>query len=130
MQQAPETATRGPPKPYIIDGRRFCNVQDGARIVRGINQKTLWRWAKKGVTSFGFELDVKRLPMIHHARAFRHNAKFHLESRMVISGEKLAALKEILEAAGRENRHVRTRDEMAMLEAINRRRNHRATLHS
>jgi hypothetical protein len=101
MQPTPEAASRGPPKPYIIDGQRFYNVWQAAQIVKGVSDATLWNWAKKGVTSFGFELDVQREPVIHEPRGYRKDAKTHRESRMLISEEKVLALKEILQDAGR-----------------------------
>jgi hypothetical protein len=89
-------------RPHIdSDGKRYLNVRQAAQIVGGICDATMWLWAKAGVTSFGFELDVKRVPMIHHARSFRHDAKTHLETRMVISEADVLALKEIMQAAGK-----------------------------
>lgn len=89
------------PKPYIEDGKPYYNVEQSAEIVGAVCQKTMWLWANAGVTSFGFELDVKRVPMIHAPNVFRHDARTHRETRMVISGADLLALKEILHAAGK-----------------------------
>lgn len=96
MRPAPETATRGPPEPYIIDGQRFYNVHQAAQIIGTITEATVWRWAKHGQTPFGFELDIKPVPMIHDPRGFRQEAKMHREQRLLIPAAKVFALKEIL----------------------------------
>lgn len=88
--------------PYIdSDGKRYFNVDQSAEIVGAVCPGTMWLWAKAGVTSFGFELDVKRVPMIHAPNGFRHEARTHRASRMVISESNLLALREILHAAGK-----------------------------
>jgi len=84
MQPTPEAASRSPPDPYILDGQRYYNVRQAAHIVEGVSKATLWLWAAHGVTSFGYDLGVKRAPMIHEPRGYRHNAKSHRESRMLI----------------------------------------------
>jgi len=90
------------PTPYIDEeGNRFYNTRQAAQIVKGVCQLTLWRWAKRGVTSFGFHLDVQQEPMIHDPRGYRHDAKTHRDFRMLIPEAKVLALKEILEAAGK-----------------------------
>jgi hypothetical protein len=107
------------PPPYIDEqtGERFYNVRQAAQIVEGVTQKTLWNWAKRGVTSFGFDLDVQQEPMIHEPRGYRHDAKTHRDSRMLLPEAKVLALKEILHDAGRIRPGPWTRDELATLEA-------------
>src|ERR1017187_3360549 len=92
------------PTPYIDEqtGQRFYNVRQAAQIVEGVTQKTLWNWAKTGVTSFGFELRVEQEPMKHVPRAFRHDAKTHRQTRMLIPEESVLALREIFRAVGRD----------------------------
>jgi hypothetical protein len=88
--------------PYIDDeGNRYYNVRQASRIVTEVSSHTLWNWAAIGVTSFGFELDVKRQPMIHHARVYRHEARIHRDSRMLIPEARVLILKEILRAGGK-----------------------------
>jgi hypothetical protein len=106
--------------PYIDEqtGQRFYNVRQAAQIVEGVTQGTMWNWAKKGVTSFGFELRVEQEPMKHVPRAFRHDAKTHRETRMLIPEQKVLALKQILQEAGRTRPGPWTRGELATLEAV------------
>lgn len=66
-------------KPYIIEGKRYYHVSAAARIA-GVGQTTLWRWASKGVTSSGFELDV------YH----------HLHYLLLIPEERVFALRDIV----------------------------------
>gem|GEM_PF-5802280 len=112
------------PKLYIDEqtGERFYNVQQAAQIVQGVSQGTMWNWAAKGVTSFGFELDVQREPITHHRTSKKPAPLTHRESRMLISEAKVFALKEILEAAGRKHPRPWSRGELATLEAVARRR--------
>ena len=87
--------------PYIDEsGRRFYTVAQASRIATEVSAKTLWNWAA-GVTGIGFKFDIKRRPMVHHARSFRHDARIHRESRMLIPEDQVLALKEILRAAGK-----------------------------
>jgi hypothetical protein len=97
-------------------------VRQAAQIVEGVTQKALWRWAKKGVTTFGFELDVQREPMKHVPRALRHNAKTHRETRMLIPENKVLALKEILRDAGITRPGPWTNADRAALETVSNRR--------
>jgi len=92
------------PKPYIDEqtGQRFYNVEQATQIVQGVSQGTMWNWAKKGVTSFGLELDVREEPLIHDPRGYRHNARTHKETRMLIPEQKVLALREILQSVGRD----------------------------
>jgi hypothetical protein len=96
MQPAPEAASRGPPEPYIIDGQRFYNVEQAAHIVEGVSRATLWHWAKKGsVAHFGLALDVRQEPIANHPNGepVRH--------RLLIPEQKVFALREVLQSAGR-----------------------------
>jgi hypothetical protein len=122
MKPAPETISREPPEPYIIDGQRFYNVRQAAQIVGAICEATCWRWADKGVTSFGYHLDVKRLPVTHHRRSTQTPRTF-LDSRMLIPEAQVLAMKQILEAAGKTQPGPWSRGELATLEAVARRRN-------
>jgi len=108
------------PTPYIDEqtGKRFYNVRQAAQIVEGVSEKTLWNWAKKGVTSFGFELRVEQESMKHAPRSFRHDAKTHRETRMLIPEEKVFTLREICQAAGRSRPRPWSRGELATLEAV------------
>jgi hypothetical protein len=115
------------PAPYIDDdGIRYYNLRQAARIVEGVCEKTLWNWAAQGVTSFGFELQVKRQPMIHDPKGYRHDAFTHRESRMLIPEERVITLKEILQAGGRTEPGVWTHEEMDRLEVIAQYRKRRA----
>jgi hypothetical protein len=85
-----------PHEPIIIDDRRYYNVHQAAQIVKNVCEKTLWNWAKQGTTPFRFDLDVRQEPMAHDPRGYRHEARTHRKSRMLIPEEKVLALKEIL----------------------------------
>ena len=84
------------PAPHIDDdGNRYYNVRQAAQIIEGVCEVTLWRWASKGVTSFGFKLDVAQVPMTHppgHSR----NAKNPRKSRMLLTESDVLDLREIL----------------------------------
>lgn len=112
------------PTPYIDEqtGQRFYNVQQAAEIVQGVSKGTMWKWAKKGVTGFGFKLDIQREPLIHEPRGFRQNAKTHRETRMLIPEEKVLALREIFQAVGRDRPARFTDCERDALRAAIRRR--------
>jgi len=88
--------------PYIDEnGKRFYSARQASRIVTEVSDHTIWSWAAAGVTSFGFKLDIERRPMAHHARAFRHDARIHRESRMLLGHDSILALKGMLRAAGK-----------------------------
>jgi len=112
------------PTPYIDEqtGERFYNVRQAAQIVGSVCEATVSNWAAAGVTSFGYDLDVKHVPVTHHRRSTQTPRTF-LESRMLIPEARVLALKEILEAAGRKQRGPWSRGELATLEALARRRN-------
>lgn len=92
------------PTPYIDEqtGQRFYNVRQAAQIVEGVSAATMWLWAKKGVTSFGLELDVEQEPVIHHRPWGKTKAKQFRQSRMLIPEEKVLAMREILQSVGRD----------------------------
>jgi hypothetical protein len=94
MEPAPEKS-RGPPAPQTAEqtGERL-NVRQAAQII-GISERTLSDWAKRGSTSFGFELDVKRVPVTHHRRSTQTPRTF-LQSRFLILTSQVAALRDIL----------------------------------
>jgi hypothetical protein len=111
------------PTPYIDEqtGEHFYNPRQVALMVKGFSLWTVWNWAKDGgVTSFGFDLAVRREPILHH-RSGNDPARVHRQTRMLIPEQKVLALKEILQAAGRTAPGPWTRDELATLEAIARR---------
>jgi hypothetical protein len=94
------------PRPYTYvddDGTRYYNVQQAAKVVENASNGTVWNWAARGVTSFGFKLDVRHEPLIHAPFGTRHNALRPRESRMLIPEAQVLALKEILQRAGRIN---------------------------
>src|SRR5271163_4577598 len=103
------------------DGKRYYTIQQATKIVSGVCMKTLWNWASEGVTSFGFRLDVKRVPLAHYPRAYRHDARTHRDSRMLIPEEQVLALKEIMQAAGKTQPGPWSPTEMAALEAATKR---------
>lgn len=78
----------------IIDnGTRYYYVAEAARIA-GVSQKAMWNWAAKGVTSFGFELDVVHgLPCEFHKKATPRKGR---DFRLLIPEEKLVVLKRLL----------------------------------
>jgi hypothetical protein len=116
--------------PFIdADGQRYLNVRQAAQIVRGVCKKTLWNWASHGVTSFGFHLDVKRVRLAHHARAFRHDARTHRETRMLIPENQIKALAEIMQAAGKTKPGPLSRSEMVALKAAMKRHSIGSGLH-
>jgi hypothetical protein len=41
-------------------------------------------WFKEGATNFGFVLELRREPLIHAPRGFRHDANTHREFRTLI----------------------------------------------
>jgi len=89
------------PAPYIdSEGNRFYKLSDAARIVEGVTATTLWRWASKGVTSFGFTLDIKQEPLIHDPRGISPERHTQKETRMLIPEAQVLTLKEILHEAG------------------------------
>ena len=89
------------PAPYIdSEGARFYKLSQAARIVEGVTATTLWRWASKGVTSFGFTLDIKHEPLIHDPRGIKPQRRTYKETRMLIPEVQVLALKEILHQAG------------------------------
>jgi hypothetical protein len=90
------------PAPYIDgEGNRFYNLRQAAQVAEGVTASTLLRWASKGITSFGFKLDIKREPLIHEPRGFRHEARTHKETRMLIPEVQVLAMKEIFQEVGR-----------------------------
>lgn len=111
-------------KPYIDEqtGERFYNVRQAAHIVGAVCEATLWHWAAKGITSFGFELAVQREPMTHHRRSTQTPRSFR-QYRMLIPETTVFALKEILDAAGKKEPGPWSRGELATMEAVARRRN-------
>lgn len=88
-------------RPYIENGKRYYNTLQAAHVIGAISQRTIWAWAKAGVTKFGFELDTKETPTTTPIPRRRHNARTHRNSRLLIPEEKVLALKEILDAAGK-----------------------------
>jgi hypothetical protein len=85
------------PTPYIDEqtGKRFYNVRQAAQIVEGVCEATLHRWAKRGSTPFGFELEVQREPVTHHRRSTQAPRSFR-QYRMLIPEAKVLALQELL----------------------------------
>jgi hypothetical protein len=87
--------------PYIDEsGRRFYTLTQASRIITEVDPKTLWNWVA-GITGIGFKFDIKRRPMAHHARSFRHDARIHRESRILLGQESIFELKAILRVAGK-----------------------------
>jgi hypothetical protein len=117
MQPVPE-GSRGPPKPYVIDGERFYNLWQAAAIITTVTAPTLRRWAALGAAPFGFELNPRREPMLHNR--LREEAKTRREYRTLLPVAEVEALKEILQ-----NDPIRpgfpSRDQMRRLEAAARR---------
>jgi len=121
------------PTPYIDEqtGQRFYNVRQAAQIVEGVSEATLWHWAKKGVTSFGFELNVEQEPVVVHRRWGKTKAQHFRETRMLLPEATVFDLREILKEAGRTQPGPMTKGELATLEAATyrRRASQWATLH-
>jgi hypothetical protein len=44
-------------KPYVLGGKRYYHLTAAARII-GVCQTTMFKWAAKGVTGSGLQLDV------------------------------------------------------------------------
>jgi hypothetical protein len=108
------------PKPYTYvdeDGTRYLNIRQAAKIVGEVSEATLYDWGRRGVTSFGFDLEVKPQPIIHAANGYRHEARRHFGSRLLIPEAKVLALKEILQAAGKVQPGPWSPEEMDRLEA-------------
>ncbi len=105
------------PKLYIDEktGERFYNIAHAAQIIEAVSGVTLRAWALHGSTPFGFELDVRRVPMIHDPKGMRRNVRRHLEERMLLPEAKVFALKEILNDFPRRPGPVSSTD-MAALE--------------
>ena len=83
--------------PVVIDEQRFYNVHQAAQIVETISEATLWNWAKKGNTPFGFELGVIRQPVVHHRTHSKDDPPVQPRTyRMLIPETKVLALKEML----------------------------------
>jgi hypothetical protein len=109
-------------KPFIDEnGTRYYNVRQAAQIVEGVSEATLWHWAAKGVTSFGFELDTERKPLRHDPRSYREDARTHRTTRMLLPENKVLALKEILHTVGRDQPGPWTPEEMDRLRTTARR---------
>jgi hypothetical protein len=87
-----------PLSPVVIDDQRFYNVHQATQIVETITEQTLWRWAKRGATPFGFELGVIRQPVTkHRSRKSNEAPPTHPRTyRMLIPEERVYALKEML----------------------------------
>jgi hypothetical protein len=87
------------PTPYIDEqtGERFYNVRQAAQIVKGVSAATVWRWADKGVTSFGFKLHVRDEPMVHHRRSTQTPRSVR-QSRFLIAESDVIVMKELFEA--------------------------------
>jgi hypothetical protein len=108
------------PAPYTDDdGNRFYNVRQAAQIVGDVCEATIWNWASKGVTPFGYELRVKRVAMTHHRRQKSDEAppKNPRTDRMLIAEADVLALREILQGAGSHRPGGRSIAEMDILEA-------------
>jgi len=86
------------------EGNRLYNVRQAAKIIGGICEATLARWAERGVTSFGFKIDVKFEPLIHAPNGYRHEALAHREVRRLVPEEDVLALKDVLQEAGKPKR--------------------------
>ena len=110
------------PKLYIDEktDERFYNVAHAAQIIGAVTGETLRAWALHGSTPFGFELDVRREAMIHEPKGFRHEARRHLQDRMLLPEQQVLALKEILRDFPRRPGPVSSSD-MAALEDASRR---------
>jgi len=107
------------PAPYIDgEGNRYYNVHQAAQVLEGVCVSTLWRWAEKGVTSFGFKLDVKSEPMKHYRRLSKGELppKTPREVRMLIPETNIQDLKKILQAAGKNKPGPWSPAELATLE--------------
>ena len=110
--------------PYTDDaGNRHYNVLQAALIIEGVAASTLWLWAKKGVTSFGYDLAVKRHPVTHHASPHRNEPppRNPRNYRLLIPEAKVLALKEILHEAGKTRPGPWSPGELATLAAVARR---------
>ena len=103
MEPKPDKA-RAPPIPYVdAAGNRFYNVWQAAQLVGGVSQKTMWNWAAKGVTSFGFKLDVQEEPvLIHRICSKKNEPRTHKQWRMLIPEAEVFALREIFQEVGRD----------------------------
>jgi hypothetical protein len=85
------------PSTYIDDdGVLYFSVNRASRMIPGLSQKTLWAWAAKGVTSFGFQLDIKQQPMVHDPRGYKQAPRIRRQARMLVSEHQIAELTEIL----------------------------------
>jgi hypothetical protein len=108
-------------KPYTYvdeDGTRYLNIRQAAKIVGEVSEATLYAWARHGVSSFGFNLEVKSQPMIHSANGYRHEARRHFGSRLLIPEAKVLALKKILQTAGKNEPGPWSPEQMDRLEAV------------
>ena len=82
-----------PLEPFILDGRRYYHVSAAAKAVN-VSSSTMWRWAAKNVTSFGFELDV-----VHQAAPkwlSGHRPRKPRDFRLLIPEEKVVILQRLL----------------------------------
>jgi hypothetical protein len=88
------------PKPTIDEktGEAFFNVFQTAKVL-GLPQKTVWRWANKGTTSFGFDLAVKQVPVIHHRPYGKTKARTFRDTRPLIPANRVFELQAIFREA-------------------------------
>ncbi|MGH9444123.1 MAG: hypothetical protein ACRD3O_00010 [Terriglobia bacterium] len=90
------------PTPYIDEqtGERLYNPLQAARLIEAVTQMTVRNWAKKGVTSFGLELHVRREPMTHHRRSTQTPRSFR-QTRLLLPEPEVLEIREHLQAVGR-----------------------------
>jgi len=113
------------PAPYVdfADEKSYFNVEQASKLVSGVCQKTLWTWASRGITSFGFPLTVKIEPVVHHRtpRTTEAPPKHPKQARMLILADDVLKLKEILQDAGRKRPGPWDSDEVTRLKSAMRR---------
>jgi hypothetical protein len=45
-------------KPLVVEGRRYLHIAAAARVIGGVSDATLAKWAGKGVTPWGLNLEI------------------------------------------------------------------------
>jgi len=121
MDQNIGKSSRGPPAPHFVDpqtGERFYNTREAAQIVQGISEPTMARWLIRGFTRYGLKLTVRREPVEHHPRGFRHDAKTHRTERLLLSEGQALRIRSDLEAVGKVQPGQFTEQELDALRGI------------
>ncbi len=115
-----------PLEPFVIDGKTYLHVKRAAEVIGHVCEATVWNWAKRGETPWGFTLDV-----VHERpppdREWKHSypRRRPLNVRTLIAEESVNALKEILDSHVRQGMRAYTAGDLADLETATRRQQRR-----